>query len=133
MDQLIADFQRATYVEPYNDSVYGLAYDPSVRGVRALETIPAGSCIGEIMGEPKYVWDVTHSEFIFIDNDMIVDVSGCTPRPVLTMIQENNQTANPVNCSIVVEQDQFRCETRVYVYATRQIDEGQELVYDIDF
>lgn len=108
---------------------YEVEYDEFINGVITKQHIPSGACIGEIMGEPKYIWDMRHSEFIFIDEDMVVDVSKVLPRQILSFIREDNQSEYPYNCEIIVKDTPE--EMRFFLYATRVIYPNEEIVYKI--
>ena len=132
MDDIIDSWSRGFHIDIPNDSYFLTAYDVNIRGVVAKEFIPVGSVIGEIRGETIYIWDITHSDYLFIDEDIVLDVSGNNnsgvPRTVLSFIRDDNQSDTTKNCIIQVQQDDLAFLTRFFVYSTRDIYAGEELV-----
>lgn len=131
MEQLIADLVKFTCLNWKNDSHFSLEYHCDTQSVISNEFIRAGECLGELYGEPKYIWDVQHNEYMFVDEDMVIDVSKMIPRTVLTLIRDENLTENESNCEIIVYQDEMIRETRFFIYTTTDIFRGQEVVYSI--
>lgn len=130
MNELIAQFNRSTCIEYTKTACnYDIEYDEFINGVRAKQYIQCGALIGEILGDPKYIWDMRHSEFIFIDEDMVVDVSKVLPRQILSFIREDNQSEYPYNCEIIVKDTPN--ELRFFLCATRVIYPNEEIVYKI--
>lgn len=129
MESLIADFGRCNSITWKNDSVFDIEYNPVEKGVYTKERIGAGSCLGEIFGIPTYLWDVSHDQYMFIDEDMVLDVSMNIPRTVLTLLRDENQCAIAGNCTIVVQQDHDRAVTHFFIITITEIDAGEEIVY----
>jgi hypothetical protein len=131
MDALIANFNRSTCIGDYslNGCNFRMTYNSDVGCVVALQHIPLQSCIGEIFGEPQYIWDVVHCNYLLIDDDMIIDVSQQPTRQVLSFINENNQTVGVPNCEIVARDEGSKL--RFFVFATSSIRAGEEIVYSI--
>jgi hypothetical protein len=117
-----------TIADVPNDSYFSLVYDADTQRVIANEFIPAGSCLGQIHGIPMYVWDMTHCDYMFVDEDMVLDVSKNTPRTMLTFVRDDNLSAAPNNCTIHVEQDNAMFSTQFYLYSTCDIHVGDEIV-----
>lgn len=130
-DDLISCFVKSTTLTWVNDSRFSLEYEYDAECVIARECIRKGECLGEIMGEPSYVWDIGHNDFMFVSDDMVLDVSRNVPRTVLTLMRDENTSANESNCTIVVHQDHNASTTKFYVYATLDINKGDELVYSV--
>lgn len=114
-----------------NDSYFSLEYDENTQSVISREYIAAGTCLGQIYGEPTYIWDITHSDYMFVDEDMVLDVSKNVPRTMLTLLRDDNQTNSLDNCAIHVEQDDKKFQTCFFVYTTRDIYPGQEVVNSV--
>jgi hypothetical protein len=129
IDDLIEDFNRAACVSVFNQTRYDLYLENG--GVFTGSYIPANVCIGQIHGDPMYIWDIDHREFIIISDDFVLDVSKMSPRPILTWIREDNQTYHEANCSIEVRQCELTCQTEIYLYSQKMIYPGDELVYKI--
>lgn len=68
-------------------------------GVYCAAPIPAGTMIGEVRGEPKYIWEIDHDRYVIVDEDYILDVT--TEYDVVSRIREENATANGANCTVV--------------------------------
>lgn len=66
-----------------------------------------------------------HADYIIIDDDYVIDTSSCDHKYILSLIREDNQTMNPINCSIIVD------DNRVFLVAITNIMPGSELVYTI--
>lgn len=130
MEQLIADFQKVATLTIVNNTLYQLYYDGT--GVMSVDYIAKGSYIGEIPGVPQYIWDISHTEYVLVDEDMVLDVS-MNRQSILTYLREDSQSENVANCQIIVEHDDQQKETRVFVVATENIVPGQEIVYAMRF
>ena len=111
-----------------NDSSFSLLYDANTQRVLANEFILAGSCLGQIYGIPMYIWDISHYDYMFVDEDMVLDVSQNVPRTMLTFVRDDNLSESPKNCVIHVEQDDTTFQTHFYLYATCDIHVGDEIV-----
>lgn len=130
MDMLIATFHRSVAVDHENGSPFLLAIS-ECGGVIAHEHIPVGSCIGELAGTPCYIWDIHHTEYIIVGEDMVLDLAH-TRRTVLSFVREENETSSPCNCRVAIESDVHMSKHRCFVYALRAIQPGEELVYAVD-
>lgn len=138
MDVLEASFQRCLSVSGYSlrGSNFLVSFDEETGRVVAHQDIPQGACIGEVFGTPCYIWDVGHAEYMFIDDDMVVDVSKEVPRQVLSLVRDDNQSECPCNCEISVMHSPSEdppCDIRFFLVAVRAIHAGDELVYDVPY
>ena len=131
VDQLSADFTRLIGVSWYNNTKLQLDYDSGERAVFTREPIEKGTIIGKVPGIPTYVWDMTHSEYMFVDHDMVLDVGQLHPRPIITLIRNENDSWVETNCHLFLHNDQKTGDTEVYIYAIVDIPPGCELVYEI--
>lgn len=126
MEQLIADFNRSTILTFANHTHYDLIYDAG--GVFTRTPIAKGSIIGEVYGARAYIWEIDHSDYLIIDQDFVLDTSQLPiPRPILSMVREENSTNHMANCTIVTSED----GTRFHLQATADIGTNCELVYYI--
>lgn len=130
MDQLCADFVRATQLRVYNPTNFHLHIGPE-GGVVADQKIPAYTCIGEIQGDPMYIWDMSHQDYIIVGEEFVLDVSKLTPRPILSWLREENQTDMVNNCVINTEFNHATGEHKFFLFTTAPINEGDELVYSV--
>lgn len=131
MEELIAEFTRCNTLTWKNDSMFELYYNAEEKAVIAKQRIRAGECLGEIYGLPTYLWDVKHDQYMFIDEDMVLDVSQNMPRTILTLLRDENQSHAPSNCTIVVQQAHDRAMTHFYVITITDIYVGDEIVYNV--
>lgn len=132
VDVLAAEFARASSLSHVNDTLFSLEYDPVERMVVSRQFIPKGTRIGYVAGIPTYIWDITHAEYMFVNDEQVLDVSNLYPRPITTMIRNENDTWNHANSIMYVENDDDRHETMVSLYATADIRPGDEIVYAMD-
>lgn len=133
MDQLCADFVRSTQLRVYNPTPFHL-YLGNDGGVFSDQSIPSYTCIGEIHGEPMYIWDMSHQDYIIVGEEFVLDVSKLVPRPILSWLREDNQSDMMSNCVINTEFDYNTGDYRFFLFTTAPINEGDELVYSvIDF
>lgn len=132
IERLTAAFNRSSTIAWKRDSIYDLRYDGNMRMVIAYQNISEGSCIGFLEGLPKYVWDMVHGEYVFVQHDLVLDVSHLSPRPLLTLMRSEDESEYHSNCIVVVEHDHYTHVTRFPVYATRAIFQGDELVYRLE-
>lgn len=131
MDQLCADFVRSTQLRVYNPTPFHLHIGPDGSGVIAGQNIPAYTCVGEIEGEPMYIWDMTHQDYVIVGEEFVLDVSKLSPRPILAWLREENQTDMMNNCVINTEFNQSTGEHKFYLFTTVPVNEGDELVYSV--
>lgn len=136
MEEFVERFQRATHISS-EYSLYGchyrLLHDAEHGRILAGEMIPSHACIGEIFGQPAYIWEISHSEYVFIDDDWVLDVSRAHPRQVLSLLRDDNQSECPCNCEITLrESSQHPSGYQFFLIATRPIYVGEELVYAVE-
>lgn len=97
-------------------------------GVYCATPIPAGMIIGEVRGEPKYIWEIDHERFVIVDKEYVIDVSS--EHSVVSRIREENATMNRANCTIVsVVGDSESGEASFFFQTVADIPEYTELVY----
>lgn len=128
LEELIADFNRATVLHWYNPTPFHLSVQNG-GGVITHSFIPKNTTIGEIEGEPMYIWDMTHYEYIIVGDEYVLDVSKQSPRSILSYIREENQTDLPNNCTIITTNDYNTGNTRFFLQSIRDIQIDEELVY----
>ena len=131
MDDLGACFLRSVSIVGHNNRgcYYNLEYDPESGRVISATTVLKGAVLGALYGTPRYIWEVNHSEYIFVDEDLIVDVSHEVPRQILSLMRDDNQSDQPSNCEVRVEH--LEDIMHFSVVATRNICPGDELVYAV--
>lgn len=126
MEQLIASFNRAVSIS--TSTPIQLVLEDG--GVVTYSPISRGTVIGEVYGTPAYIWELDHSDYIIIDQDYVLDTSTLpSPRSILTMVREENNTHNMGNCTINTVT--FAEGHRFFMQATSDIMPGSELVYYI--
>lgn len=111
--------------------MYPLRYDNGA--VLTTTFIPNAACIGEMVGNQAYIWEMHHSEYIFIDDDLVLDVSAIIPRPILSLMKDDNQSDLAPNCTIQIKEhcdSAGRYKLSFWLLATRPIFPNEELVYD---
>lgn len=123
MEQLIADFNRVTSLSVSNPTPFDLRLEDG--GVVTYSYIPCNCIIGEIQGDPAYIWELNHSDFMIVSEEYVLDMSRSSfPRSILTMVREENASTNMANCTIV------SCDgPRFFLQATKNIVATSELVY----
>lgn len=130
MEALCEEFARATQLRVYNPTAFDL-YINIGGGVFSNQQIYAYTFIGEIEGECQYIWDVTHHDYIIVGDEFVLDASQLSPRPILTWVREENQTESMSNCVIRMEVNETTGVTKFFLWTTRRIDVGEELVYTV--
>ena len=123
MEQLIADFNRVTSLSVSNPTPFDLRLEDG--GVVTYSYIPRDCIIGEIKGEPSYIWELKHSDYMIVASEYVLDMSRSPcPRSILTLVREENASSNAANCTIV------SCDgPRFFLQATKNIVATSELVY----
>lgn len=123
MEQLIADFNRITSLTVSNPTPFDLRLEDG--GVVTYSYIPRDCIIGEIKGDPSYIWELDHSDYMIVAEEYVLDMSRSQlPRSILTMVREENASTNMGNCTIV------SCDgPRFFLQATTNIVATSELVY----
>lgn len=132
IEHLVACFGRGSAISWKQDSPFELQYDGEMKAVIAREYIPTDTCLGYLEGLPMYVWDMNHSEYVFVQHDLVLDVSQLHPRPLLTLMRSEDESENHSNCMVIVEHNHDTHETRFPVYTTRPIRYGDEIVYQFE-
>lgn len=100
-------------------------------GLFSKDRIYTNTCIGEIQGTPEFLHDMTHFDYIQIDQEYALDVTTVVPRSILTWIRGEYFTQSQPNCEIRVEVNEHTRESRFYVWSFHRIDVDEELVYRI--
>lgn len=125
MDQLIASFQRGASISFANQTGFDLDWVPG-QGVWTKQGIHAGTCLGMLEGVVRDIWDVKHSEYMFVDAERVLDVSSSTsPRNILTLLRDDNESKHSPNCYVVV------FGSNCFLYVATDVAAGSELVYDV--
>lgn len=89
-------------------------YISSDGGVYCGVSIPQGTILGQIIGEPRYIWEIDHDRYMIVNRDYVIDVSGYG-HDIVTAVREENATMNAANCTIVDVDDHFFLQTTVDV------------------
>lgn len=131
IEQLAAQFGKTTTINIINTSPYYLKYNDEEQKVISNEWIYEGSRIGIIPGEPKYIWEISHSEYMFVNDEYIMDVSNLYPRPLITYIRNENESWTRANCIIKLENDN-EGNPIVAMYTIDKIYPNDELVYTVE-
>ncbi len=131
MEDLIAEFNRATVLQWYNPTHFNLEVAVG-GGVLTNSFIKNGTVIGEIEGEPMYIWDMNHHDYIIVGDEFVLDVSRQSPRNILSYVREENQSNSPNNCIIETVVQVHTGDTRFFLQSIRDIHIGEELVYLVD-
>lgn len=134
MDSLITQFSSAAtlwqgpelYVERPID-------DPNVLCVWTRTYIPSGRTIGEVVGNPCYIWDITHTDYVIVGDDLVLDMSEVRAgsRSPLSFLRDDNSSPHPANCTISACVNEDTGLGRFFVISTRDVHPGEELVYTI--
>lgn len=133
-DELCAEFTRATQLRVYNPTLFDLFIGDG-GGVFSSQQIYKYTFIGELHGTPEYLSNVTHNDYLILDDVFVLDVSinvaTTSQRSILTWIRNECETDSPCNCIIRTEVNESTCESKFTLWSTERIDEGDELVYAI--
>lgn len=139
MDDIISQLQRSLVINIVNNTPYDLYTNVDVSSLQSSEHvgvftrsyIAKGSVIGEITGDPMYVWDVPHNDFIIVGEEFVLDMSKQVPRTILSYLREDNQSPYRSNC-IISQQVCYRTgDTRFFLVAMSEIHPLEELVYTV--
>lgn len=129
-NELCEAFNRGTQLQIYNPTPFDL-YLGIGGGVFSNQQIYSYTYIGELEGECVYIWDMPHYDYLIVGDEFVLDPSQLSPRPILTWMREENQSDNIANCVIRMEVNDHTGETKFFVWTTRRIDIGEELVYTV--
>lgn len=95
--------------------------------VVALEDIPAGSYLGDIQGERKYVWEIIPCKWtFFVDDECVIDMRA-TPRDINAYVREDFYEGLEPNCKLIRFNDNGYMH--VGFRTIRNIYAGEELIY----
>jgi hypothetical protein len=130
VDFLTDSLQRSFNLQDswYNNSPYQL----TVQGecVVAAQFIPAGTYLGEIIGNHCYAWDVPKQSpyVITVDDDYVIDGTQ-SPRCILTMIRNAYYIGLNENCMLQLTSNCEDGDDKVGMMTMVDIFPGQELLY----
>lgn len=97
-------------------------------GLYTSQFVAANTIIGELTGKPTYVWDVKDTNYVIIDDDMVLDI-GEYQSNIVNHVQEENCTINPSNSyvSMSLLKDGG---SRFYLITNQNIMPFREIVYN---
>lgn len=145
MDALTRQFESACSCSKHECSemnteegdVFGLELDIYGLGVFSSVRWAYGAILGELEGTVKSLHEVYHDNFMYLEDEVVLDVSGqlehSGQRSILTYINEDNATQNPANCRIMTNGGWGGWGAggyRYYLVTTREVYPGEELVYN---
>jgi len=95
--------------------------------VVALDDICAGSYLGDIQGERKYIWEIIPNKWtFFVDDECVIDMQA-TPRDINAYVREDFYDGLDPNCKLI------RFNENGYMHVglrtIRHIHAGEELIY----
>lgn len=85
---------------PVNPTPYNIYLKEG--GLYSAQIIPPNTIIGELVGDPDYIWNVKHNNYIIIDDELVLDVSRYNSN-MLTYVREENLTSNLSNTFICMK------------------------------
>lgn len=127
-NELCMQLNRALALSWYNPTQYDMSIAPN-GGVYTRTQILSRTLIGELTGTPAFEFDMTHFDYITIDEDYVLDVSTVQPRSILTWVRSTYDSNKPPNCEVRMHVDEDTHETRVTLWSIERIDIDEELVY----
>lgn len=139
MDDLIAQLQRSLVITVVNNTSYDLYTTVDVSSLQSSEHvgvftrsfIAKGAMIGELLGDPMYIWDMKHNDFIIVGEEFVLDMSNQNPRTILSYLREDNQSPYRSNCIISQHVCYETGDTRFFLVAMNDIHPQEELVYTV--
>ena len=119
----------------YNNSPFDVRYFDNEKRVKSMEFIADHAFIGFVPGRVSYTWAyelyLHFDSLIYLDDDYVIDTSDLYPKPVLTLINNSVESDNISNCVIIYSHGDCDQDIKCSMFATRNINPGDELVYDI--
>lgn len=139
MDEIISQLQRSLVINIVNNTPFDIYTNVDVStlqssehvGVFTRSFIAKGTVIGEIVGDPMYVWDMSHNDFIIVGEEFVLDMSKQVPRTVLSYLREDNQSPYKSNCIISQHVCYQTGDTKFFLVAMSDIHPSEELVYTV--
>lgn len=128
MDDLLFEFQRCATLSMYNPTPFHLEMKIG-GGVITKQCLPQSVTLGEVHGIPTYIWDITHTDYMIVADEFVLDVSQQYPRPILTYVREEQSTESFANCLLITESCEHTGTNRFFLRTIREIQPGEELVY----
>lgn len=96
-------------------------------GLYTADFIPKDTVIGDIVGDPAYIWEIRHNEYIVVDDEFVLDVHRHKSN-MLSHVREENLTRNLSN-SFVYMQIGSNGETTFKLVTKTAIMPNHEIVY----
>lgn len=128
MEDLIYAFHRCNRVSSLHPTPFALELQPG-GGVYTTQFLPAHTQLGEVHGDPMYIWDISHTDYMMVEEDMVLDLSNQHPRSILTYVREQNASPHPANCIFITQTCHETGTNRFFLYTQEAIHMGEELVY----
>ena len=125
IDSLSDLFSKSANITIENATEYELYLNGT--GLCSGQILEKELVIGEIYGDMSYIWEITHTDFIILDNDFVLDVKNYK-KNILNHIRENNETSNLCNCYIHMITNE-KGTMKFYIVTKNIIMPHEELVY----
>lgn len=125
IDELSECFSNSAIITLHNPSPYKLYV--SNRALHTQGSLEAQTVVGELTGNPAYIWETRHNEYILIEDELVLDVQQHKTN-MLNHVREENWSENLSNCYIRMRVSQ-NGDTRFYLVTKADIYPHQELVY----
>jgi hypothetical protein len=121
----LADMFAASSISVKNQTPFTLYVNNNALYTKQI--IMENTIIGEVYGDPAYIWEIQHTNYVLINNDMVLDVLRYMDLDI-SYVREENQSYQISNCYIrmITEKD---CTTRFFLITKRVIMPNEELVY----
>jgi hypothetical protein len=125
MDHLTDVFSRSLNIRVRNNTPYDLYIREGA--VYSGQTIRGDEIIGEIMGDPSYIWELNHNSYIIIDREFVLDTRRYNDS-IISYVREENETSNTSNCFVRIAID-HNGQARFLLVTKKEIQPCEELVY----
>ena len=124
-DMLSDMFSRSLNLQIKNTTPFALYMKEG--SVCSAQTIRENTIIGEIRGDPCYIWELDHCDYIIIDKELVLNTRPYKDS-IISYIREENETSNTSNCFVMLAMDQ-NGQARFLLATKRAVQPSEELVY----
>ncbi len=125
VDHLIDNFSRSLNINIGNDTPYNIYIKDG--GLYSAQVIQENTILGEIKGNPCYIWELDHTDYIIIEKEFVLD-TRLYKNHIISYVREENETSNLSNCLVRMTND-HNWQTRFLLMTKKTIVPFEELVY----
>lgn len=113
----------------FNNTSFDLVYLPDTRQLITHSFIPAGTYLGAVEGQQRYIYELgnDYENIIFVEDELVIDTSAVYPKNIIWKMKYGEYEGVPPNCKVRIDTDYVKGESTIGIVATKNIMPGDEL------